>query len=129
MKVVLRELEGELAIVQLAPHVGIPAWLNIAAQPLISVTYTEDELSLVCPAGDVPSGVKCESGWRALRVEGKIDFSAVGILAGILQPLAEAGISIFALSTFDTDYILVRSGAMEAAKAALGSRFEIRATE
>lgn len=129
MTVVLLELEGELAVAQLAPGHGVPGWVNFAGAPLVSVTQTAEELSVVCPAGDVPPEVRCEAGWRALRVEGKLDFAEVGILAGILGPLAEAGVSIFALSTFDTDYILVRSSTLDAAKAALERHFEVRMAE
>lgn len=127
MNGVLRELTGELAIVQLTPQMGIRAWVNFAARPLVSITLTDEELSVVCSAGDVPPGVTCVAGWRALMVAGRLNFSEVGILAGILQPLAEAGISIFALSTFDTDCILVRSTALKAAKAELGKHFEVSA--
>ena len=71
----------------------------------------------------MPSTVECEAGWRAFTVEGKLEFSAVGVLAGILNPLAEAGISILALSTFDTDYVLVRAAMLETAKAVLRQNF------
>jgi uncharacterized protein len=124
MSLVLRLLEGELAILRLAPDAGVPSWLN-SGKPLVSVTRTVDELSIVCPACLVPDGAACEAGWRAFRVEGKMDFSAVGILAAVLNPLAQAGISIFAISTFDTDYILVRGDALERALTALRGHFEV----
>lgn len=78
------------------------------------------ELSIVCPTAVVPPGLACESGWTAFQVADKLEFSATGILAGILNPLAEAGISIFAISTFDTDYILVRTAMLALATGALG---------
>jgi uncharacterized protein len=122
---VLRLLEGELAIVRLSPDAAIPSWFSFAAEPLVSVTRTAHELSIVCPAGEVPGTVPCEAGWRAFTVEGKLEFSAVGVLSAILNPLAEAGISILALSTFDTDYILVRVAMLEAAKAVLRKNFAL----
>src|SRR5208282_3928755 len=107
MSLVLRLLHGELAILQLPSDATTPSWLSFRAMPLVTVTHTADELSIVCPSSEVPVGMPCEAGWRAFGVEGKLDFSAVGILSAILSPLAGAGISIFAISTFDTDYILV----------------------
>jgi hypothetical protein len=125
MSLVLRLLPGELAILQLPSAAAIPSWLNFAAAPLVSVTHTADELSVVCPSSEVPARLTCEAGWRAFRVQGKQDFSAVGILSSILSPLASAGISIFSISTFDTDYILVRDDAVEQARSALRHHFQL----
>lgn len=71
------------------------------------MTRTDHELSVVCELDQVPAGAKVEGGWRNFQVEGTLDFSLTGILAAIAKPLAKAEISIFAISTFDTDYILV----------------------
>jgi uncharacterized protein len=125
MPLVLRQLPGDLAILQLPSDATTPSWLNFAAAPLVSVTHTADELSVVCPSSEVPARLTCESGWRAFRVEGKQDFSAVGILSSILSPLASAGISIFSISTFDTDYILVRTNALEKARKVLQQHFQL----
>lgn len=125
MGLVLRLLPGELAILQLPPDATTPEWLSFRARPLVSVTGTADELSVVCPLIEVPGGIACEAGWRAFVVEGKQDFSAVGILSSILGPLAAAGISIFSISTFDTDYILVRAEALERARTVLGQHFQL----
>ncbi len=73
-----------------------------------SITRTADEVSIVCPLGRVPDDVRRESGWRCLKVEGPLDFALTGILASLAVPLAQAGISIFAISTYDTDYLLVK---------------------
>lgn len=86
-----------------------------------SLTRTADEVSLVCEADAAPADARIERGWRALRVAGTIDFGQVGLLAGIAQPLAAAGVSIFALSTFDTDYVLVKSDRLGAAMRALSA--------
>lgn len=106
-------LPETLAICRLEPHATIPTWTT--ASTFFSVTQTEDELSIVCPERNVPAGIRCERGWRALKVAGPLDFSLVGILAAIAAPLAEAGISIFALSTYDTDYVLVKEEGLERA--------------
>jgi hypothetical protein len=82
-------------------------------------------LSIVCPSATVPSTVACEAGWRAFTVEAKLEFSAVGVLSAILNPLADAGVSILSLSTFDTDYVLVRVAMLEAAKTALRQSFAV----
>jgi uncharacterized protein len=116
-------LAGELTIVRLPPDAAIPSWVSFSAEPLVSVTRTAHELSIVCPSGAVPSTVKCEAGWRAFTVEGQLEFSAVGVLSAILIPLAEAGINILSISTFDTDYVLVRAAMLEAAKIALRENF------
>ena len=80
-----------------------------------SVTRTSRELSIICDAKEVPEEVQAERGWRCLRVAGTLEFHLTGILASLASPLAEAGISIFALSTFDTDYLLVKEDALEPA--------------
>jgi hypothetical protein len=81
---------------------------------------TRDELTVVCVERLVPPEVIAERGWRALQVQGPLDFALVGVLAAITVPLAEAGVSIFAISTYDTDYILVKEEALERAIQALG---------
>jgi hypothetical protein len=75
----------------------------------ISITKTTDELSIVCFETSIPDNVKAEKNWRAFKVEGPLDFSLTGILASLANPLAEAKISIFAISTYDTDYLLVKN--------------------
>ncbi len=110
---------------RLPPDAAIPSWLSSPAEPLVSVTRTAYELSIICPAGEVPAALRCEPGWRVFTVVGKLEFSAVGILSAILNPLAEAGISILSVSTFDTDYVLVRVAMLEAARAALRENFAL----
>jgi len=113
----LRTLDGELVVCRLPADAAAPPIPDRAA--LFSVTRTSEELSIVCPAADAPPDAKVEPGWRALRVEGPLDFGLTGILASLAQPLADAGIPIYALSTYDTDYVLVRASALEAATVAL----------
>ncbi|MFN7988603.1 MAG: ACT domain-containing protein [Thermoanaerobaculia bacterium] len=108
---------GSYAVVRLAPDATIPA--SALVPPFHSVTRTPAELSLVCPEEAVPAGARAETGWALLSLVGPFPFSMVGVLASVLAPLAEAGVSIFALSTFDTDHVLVKRETLEAAVAAL----------
>jgi hypothetical protein len=110
-------LPDELAVCRLPVDAPVPNW--VWAGELTSITSTDDELSLVCGARAVPAGIKHTADWRALKIRGPLDFNLVGILAGISSVLAEAGVSIFAISTYDTDYILVRGAQLETAIAAL----------
>ena len=89
-------------------------------RPFVFTGRTEQEKSLVCPTTIVPQNTTDrEDGWRAFRVCGKMDFSLVGILSGITGILAEGGISVFAISTYDTDYVLVKDDEFERALMAL----------
>ncbi|HZY42181.1 MAG TPA: ACT domain-containing protein, partial [Anaerolineae bacterium] len=99
-------LSETLAICRLDRETIIPAW---AAGEFVSITRTSDELSIVCDECNVPPGVKADRGWRALKVDGPLDLALTGVLVSIVQPLAEAKINIFAISTFDTDYVLVKA--------------------
>lgn len=88
--------------------------------PLFFFSKTAEELSLVCPETDLPAAVlQCERGWRALKICGVLYFALVGILAKISSLLANAGISIFAVSTYNTDYILIKESHLQKAAAAL----------
>ena len=99
---------------KLAPDAAIPEW---AGGELVSITRTADELSIICAT--IPPEVDGERGWRCLKVRGPLDFSLTGVLASIAGPLADAAVPIFSISTFDTDYILVREFDLERAKQAL----------
>jgi hypothetical protein len=98
----------------------IPAWAT--AGHFFSITHTADELSIVCHQDAMPEGVIGERGWRCLRVAGTMPFSVVGVLASLTAPLAESGISVFAVSTFDTDYLLVKEKDLASAVDALQRR-------
>jgi len=110
-------LPTRFAVARLPSEAPLPAWA-IAGQAW-SVTRTADELSIVAAEEDVPEGVVAERGWRALRVAGTLDFGLTGILASLTAPLAAARVSIFAISTYDTDLVLVREIQLEAARNAL----------
>lgn len=119
-------MPDKLAVCRLLPSEDVPLWVW-REKSLLSVTYTADELSIVCASGNVPDDVQCERNWRAMKVQGPLDFSLTGILASLAGPLAGAGIAIFALSTFDTDYILLKEDALQQAVSVLqqhGHEFE-----
>lgn len=106
-----------LAVCRLNQDTPIPAWASSGT--LFSVTRTADELSVVCQQNLVPDGVQCERGWRCVRVAGTMDFSMIGVVASFSTPLAEAGVGIFVISTFDTDYLLVKDVVFSKAVVAL----------
>jgi len=112
-------LEHNLAVCRLAPDSPVPDWAQRGT--LWSITRTPEELSLVCEAEDAPPGVRAEYDWRAIQVKGPLDFSMVGVLAALAGPLAEAGIPIFAVSTFDTDYLLIKEKTIPQAVTALSA--------
>lgn len=112
-------LESRLAVCRLEPDAKIPEGLH--RESFYSLTRTDDELSLVCEESNAPQQGLIEHGWRCLAVEGPLDFSEVGVLAALTQPLAEAEISIFVVSTFDTDYLLVKEEQLEQAICSLES--------
>jgi uncharacterized protein len=124
-------LSDMFAICRLDPDAPSPTWAERSASGrLISITRTRDELSIVCAQEDIPEGVRYEGGWRCLMVEGPLDFSLTGVLSSLLAPLAEVGVSIFALSTFDTDYLLVRAAQLERAIEALrASGYQVEAAD
>lgn len=111
-------LPQSFAIARLEPDAELPSAV-LASPSFMSITRTEDELSIVC-AEDVTAGLpRVDSGWRAVKVQGPFAFDQTGILASFLDPLAAAGIGIFAVSTFDTDFVLVKSENLANALAAL----------
>ena len=110
-------LPERFEISRLAAGPPIPAWGTQG--PFYSATRTGDDLSIVTELSRVPVGVQSQPGWRVLKVHGSFVLSEIGVLAGLATPLAEAKISLFAVSTFDTDYLLLASETLPAAIAAL----------
>ena len=108
---------GDFAVCRLAPDAPFPVWASRSR--IASVVRTADELSVVCPTEDIPPGATVDGPWACIKLEGPFPFDKTGVLASVLDPLAAAGISIFALSTFDTDYVLVKADQREGAIAAL----------
>ncbi len=114
----LKLMDNRLAVCRLDPSADPPIWA-LAAGGFSSVTRTDDEWSVVCPEDAVPAGVQCERGWRIFQVAGPLDFGLTGILASIAGALADAGVSLFALSTYDTDYVMVKAHDLDQAARAL----------
>lgn len=110
-------LPQRFAISRLAADAPIPNWATQGS--FFSVTRTGDELSVVCELSLVPVGVQSQAGWRAFKVHGPFVLSEIGVLSALAAPLAKARISLFAVSTFDTDYLLVAASTLSAATTAL----------
>lgn len=110
-------LDDRFTVCQLEPDREVPGWATETG--FFSVTRTPDELSIVCPEQNVPEGLLCERGWRALKLEDPLEFSMTGVLVSVAEPLAAAGVSIFALSTYDTDYVMVLEDVLGTAIAVL----------
>ncbi len=118
MPFTLELLPASFMICRLSADAPYPVWAR--GENLLALIRTTDELSIVCEGTkDLPDGVRVEDGWCALKVRGPLDFSLVGVFADLAGTLAQAGVSIFALSTFDTDYLLVKSADLPAALDAL----------
>ncbi len=110
----LELLSDTLAICRLDAKAPVPEWTR-DSRTFLTLSRTPDELSITAAESSVPEGVRCERPYRALRVRGPLPLDLVGILAAIADPLASAGLSIFAISTFETDYVLVRAADLEPA--------------
>lgn len=116
-------LPSPVAVCRLAPDAAMPDWARGA---FLSVTRSADELSIVCDDDAVPADVQAERGWRALKLEGPIPFAMTGVAAALLAPLARAQISIFLISTYDTDYLLLKAESFESAVDVLrGAGYEV----
>jgi len=108
-------MSGQDSILRYPAGSKVPPW--ISSSHFFSVAQTDDELSIVCETECIRDGYeKRDDGWKCLKVEGPLDLSLTGVLSSIAKPLAEAEISIFAISTFDTDYVMVRDECLKAAK-------------
>jgi len=117
MPLTLQLIHGEFAVCRLPAAASVPNWAGSAV--FSSITRTADELSIICPAAQVPAGVQHEAGWRLLKFAGPFDFTETGILASVLAPLAAARIGILATATFDTDYLLVKGARLTEVQQAL----------
>ena len=115
--VLLRE---KFTVCRLGANDGVPGWV-LDASGFIAFVRTSDELSVVCHEGIPPAGTRNECGWRMFMVEGPLAFAMTGVLLSLAKPLSDAGISIFAISTFDTDYLMVKEDSVETAEQALAS--------
>jgi hypothetical protein len=114
----LEVVSDEFAICRIDANAEIPEW---AQGEFVSITRTPYELTIVCRQSDVPDGIRCDVGWRNMRLVGPFELSEIGVLSRLARPLAAAGISVFVIGTFDTDYLLVRNSDLSAAIEALRS--------
>ena len=120
----MKLIKEKYGVCRINPNELIPEWAQNS--DFFSITKTCDELSIVCSQDDIPNDIQCEKDWKILKIEGPLDFSLVGILASISTILAQKGISIFAISTYDTDYILVKNKDIDnAIESLIKERYEI----
>jgi len=117
-KLTLSILPEKLGICHLDKKSSIPEWAKEIS--FSSISRTPDELSIVCPQEKIPGGVLSEKDWRAFKVKGPLGFVLTGIVASLTKPLAEAEISIFYISTYETDYLMVKEENLERTKKILG---------
>lgn len=106
MQLKFRQLPGTFSICRLPADAPIPECTTTAS--FASITRTADELSIVCPTAHAPQNGRCEGPWTCFKLEGPFPFAQTGVLASFIDPLATKGVPIFAISTFDTDYVLVK---------------------
>ncbi|WP_410510253.1 ACT domain-containing protein [Methanosarcina hadiensis] len=130
-KLTLSVLKGRFSILRLEKISEVPAW--VYESDFFSITQTPEELSVVCQEnsipGNIPANIKVERSWSSLKIEGPLDFGLTGIVAGISTILADNNISLFAISTYDTDYILIKERDLRRATEALTQAgHEIRRT-
>jgi hypothetical protein len=124
-KLTLSVLPEKLGICHFDENSPIPSWATEGSS-YFTITKTKDELSVVCPQEKIPGGVLAEKDWRAFKVEGPLGFTLTGIVSVLSSPLAQAEISIFYISTYETDYILVKEENLEKAKKVLRNICDIK---
>ena len=126
---VLLETPLRLSVCRYAPDASLPGIAHLRGTAFWSITRTPDELSVVCDEDRVPNGdARIETGWRAFMIEGPLPFGLTGVVSGITSPLAEAGVPVFVISTFDTDWLLVKDADLARTRTILSERFEVRGT-
>ena len=124
-KLTLSIMHEKLGICRLESGSPLPDWVG-GSKNFYAITGTADETSIVCREDLIPADLLSEKNFRALKVNGPLDFSLTGILASLLNPLAAAGISVFAISTYNTDYILIKEKNLEQAIGLLSATMTIR---
>lgn len=124
-KLSITTLDGLFGICKLKKNEDFPEWA-VSKDSMYSITETYTEISVLCPQERIPIFIEAEKGWKALKIEGPLDFSMTGVLSSIVKPLADAKISIFTISTYETDYIFVKQKDYENAVKILRKKFNIR---
>jgi hypothetical protein len=112
-----RQLRDIYAVVHLAADAVVPVWAGTGE--FTSITRTADELSIVCPIENIPADVHSPHSWRCLKLEGPFPFTLTGVLLSFIEPLSGNNVPIFAVSTYDTDYVLIPEEFAERAIAVL----------
>lgn len=120
----LKVLDKRFAVCKLDNKQPIPMWV-LKSRDFYSITRTHEEMSIISIEDSVPEGVEKEGGWKALKIEGVLDFSMIGVISSITALLAEKGISVFVMSTYNTDYILVKDEELEKAVEVLSSKYKL----
>jgi hypothetical protein len=117
----------QLAVCRFPADSPLPPWVLHAEAEFWSLTRTPSELSVVCAEDDLPPSVDehVERGWRAFELVGPIPFSTTGVISGLTAPLAAAGVGVFVISTYDTDYLLVKAANFARAREILAGMFEV----
>ena len=110
-------LPEHLAICRFDATAAVPVWAQQGT--FVSITRTREELTVICPEDHLSQEVQASRGWRAFKLEGPFDLDLVGLLVAVAAPLAQAGVSILPIGTYDTDYLLVRQTQLDAAMRAL----------
>jgi hypothetical protein len=110
-------LPERLSICRLDATAAVPVWAEQGT--FVSITRTRDELTVICPEGHITPEIQASPGWRAFKLEGPFDLNLVGLLVAVAAPLAQAGVGILPVGTYDTDYVLVRETQLDAAVRAL----------
>lgn len=110
----LKKLKGAYAIARLEPNSSIPDWAD--GDGFVSISRTDDELSIVCAQARVPAPIKQDRDWTCFKFQGPFAFGETGIVLSVIKPLSENGIGIFVVSTFDGDHLLVKTSDTEASE-------------
>jgi len=113
----LKKLQGHYAVARLAAAEALPNWAD--GPGFVSISRTEDELSVVCLADRMPASVKQDGGWTCYQFVGPFAFDETGIVSSVIGPLSDQGLGIFVVSTFDGDHLLLKTATADRAEAAL----------
>jgi hypothetical protein len=106
-RLLLIELDGAYGIGRLGPSEVVPDWVD--GPGFVSISRSDEELSVVCRADRIPEDIRHDTGWTCFKFQGPFDFGETGIMLSVIKPLSEEGVGVFVVSTFDTDYLLVKA--------------------
>ena len=118
-RVKLRLLDGDYGVARLSPSEAVPAWAD--GPGFVSISRSDDELSVVCLEGRIPGDVRADRGWACLKLLGPFAFDETGIVLSVIAPLSSNGIGIFVVSTFDGDHLMVKATDLGKARSLLAA--------